>query len=292
MLSAAKAFVRRTLIWYDPLPVTADGKHDALMAPTAEEAAARAARLSFPPDFFFGASTAAYQIEGGLHSCNWSMWEKQGTRADGKPTVEEKVGRACDSWNLFAADLAALKRLGTTMYRFSVEWSRVEPSEGCFDEAALDKYLSWCVQLRAEGIEPMVTLHHFTEPAWFCEKGGWEVRANVDHFERFCKVVAARLSPACSYWTTINELNATRSAAGWPRCTLQARLTTLARCSKLSGTCSSPTREHTTRFVRRAPHAAAAALSAALWAALRRPPSAWGSTTCGMYQTPGGIWLR
>ena len=237
--------LRRLFLWHDPLPVSADGLSDASMAPTVAEAKARAKKLVFPSTFFFGCATAAYQIEGGLDNCNWSMWEcaaagsrsydlwestllpaltlynrarrEQRTRkSDGQPTVEghQRAGLACDSWNRFDEDLAALKALGARMYRFSVEWSRIEPREGVINEAALSRYHSWCQQLRAAGIEPHITLHHFSEPAWFVKMGGWEKRANVDHFERFATVVGTRLAPVCGYWTTINEANG-YALCGW-----------------------------------------------------------------------------
>ena len=101
-----------------------------------------------------------------------------------------------------------MKQLGARMYRFSVDWSRCEPEEGEWDDAALARYVRWCKLLREAGIEPMVTLHHFNEPTWFDEKGGWEVRANVEtNFGRFAERVAAALAPHCGHWATINELN-------------------------------------------------------------------------------------
>jgi beta-glucosidase len=166
--------------------------------------------------FKFGSATAAYQVEGGLHDCNWSMWEERKTRPDGGATVDghARAGLACDHWNKFEADLECMKQLGIRMYRFSVEWSRVEPREGAFDEAAMERYVSWCRLLRGAGIEPMVTLHHFTEPAWFVAKGGWEKRANVDCFAKFAEFAVTRLAQHCSHWTTINELNG-YAVCGW-----------------------------------------------------------------------------
>ena len=178
------------------------------MPDTAEEAEALAAGLHFPPDFMLGAATAAYQVEGGLHKCNWAAWERNG-RNHG-----HFAGKACDMWNLFEADVARMKALGIRMYRFSVDWSRCEPSEGRFDKAAVDRYVSWCKLLRANGIEPMVTLHHFVEPEWFDNKGGWELSENVAYFTRFVEHVAPALCPHCTYWCTLNELNGF-AMCGW-----------------------------------------------------------------------------
>jgi len=211
--------LRRLLSLYPSLPVAplaGGGFADGLMAPTEEEAVARAAALQFPPGFLFGSATAAYQVEGGLDNCNWREWEQRGKRADGHPTVEggRGAGEACDMWNRFEEDLVHMKALGLAVYRFSVEWSRVEPEEGQFDDAALERYRGWCVQLREAGIEPMVTLHHFTEPAWFCKKGGWEVRENVANFRRFTERVVASLGPLVSCWCTTNEMNG-YAVCGW-----------------------------------------------------------------------------
>ena len=145
--------LRRLLSLYPSLPVAplaGGGFADGLMAPTEEEAVARAAALQFPPGFLFGSATAAYQVEGGLDNCNWREWEQRGKRADGHPTVEggRGAGEACDMWNRFEEDLVHMKALGLAVYRFSVEWSRVEPEEGQFDEAVLERYRGWCVQLR------------------------------------------------------------------------------------------------------------------------------------------------
>ena len=191
---------------------------DATMATTPQQAMDSVAHLKFPPDFLWGTATAAYQVEGGLPNCNWSMWEDQGTRPhDGQPTVEhhQRAGRACDSWNRFLKqDLPLLERLGVRMSRFSIEWSRIEPEPGVYDEKVLERYKSWCQQLKKRGIEPMITLHHFTEPAWFVKRGGWERRDNLRYFEAFCQTTTSALAPYCRYWTTINELNG-YAICGW-----------------------------------------------------------------------------
>lgn len=134
-----------------PLPTkrTADGKiTDVLMADTAEEALAEAATISFPPDFLLGAATAAYQVEGGLHNCNWAAWERSGRNG------EHFAGAACEHWERFETDVEHMKRLGLRMYRFSVDWSRVEPEQGQFDRSAIARYVAWCKLLRRSGIEP------------------------------------------------------------------------------------------------------------------------------------------
>jgi beta-glucosidase len=181
---------------------------DALMADTAASATSNAKKLHFPKSFLLGSATAAYQVEGGLDNCNWAEWERSGKNG------EHFAGKACDMWNLFEEDVARMQDLGLRMYRFSVEWSRIEPVEGQFDEKAIERYVSWCKMLSAAGIEPMITLHHFTEPIWFDKKGGWEKRANVEAFIKFVEFATARLAPHCQHWCTINELNG-YAVCGW-----------------------------------------------------------------------------
>jgi len=194
----------RTFYLPNPLPVKRlpNGKlTDELMPADAAEAFAMAETIGFPSDFMIGTATAAYPVVGGLDNCNWAEWERNGRNG------EHYAGKACDVWNLFPEDIARMKSLGLRMYRFSVDWSRIEPIEGRFDDEALARYVGWCEMLHAAGIEPMVTLHHFAEPIWFDQKGGWTVRANVTCFERFAAYAARKLAPHCSYWCTINELN-------------------------------------------------------------------------------------
>jgi beta-glucosidase len=167
------------------------------------QAAERPEGLDFPQGFRFGAATSAHQVEGGTHN-TWTRWE---ARPDGRGEVVtgDRRGRAADHWNRFEDDLELMCSLGIDTYRFSIEWSRLEPSEGVFDDAALDRYRSWCRMLRAAGIAPMITLHHFAEPVWFAERGGFEARESVDAFVRFVEHVAPALADVCDRWVTINE---------------------------------------------------------------------------------------
>lgn len=98
-----------------------------------------------------------------------------------------------------------MRWLGLTGYRFSVEWSRIEPLPGYFDPEPLQRYRHWCVQLLAAGITPMVTLHHFTEPAWITERGGFESRSTVTAFVRFVEHVVGHLGDLVNFWITVNE---------------------------------------------------------------------------------------
>lgn len=170
---------------------------------------------AFPAGFHFGAATAAHQVEGGLGGNNWARWEA-GVRPDGQPTIRtgERAGRAVEHWDRFDDDVALMVDLGLDTYRFSVEWSRVEPEPGRVDTAALERYRSWCTTLRDAGIEPLVTLHHFTEPVWLTDRGGFEDPATAAAFERFVARVVPALGEYVDRWVTINEPNVF-AVLGW-----------------------------------------------------------------------------
>ena len=114
--------------------------------------------MTFPQDFTWGVATASHQIEGG-NSNNWTQFEERENK--------ERSGDACDHWNLWNKDHDLLTELGVSSYRFSIEWSRIEPNEGEWNEAAIQVYSDMIDSLIAKGIEPMVTLHHFSHPIWF-----------------------------------------------------------------------------------------------------------------------------
>jgi beta-glucosidase len=169
----------------------------------------------FPRGFRFGVATAAHQVEGGLDANNWARWETT-RRPDGRPGVltGERVGSAVEHWDRFEDDVALLVELGVDTYRFSVEWSRVEPSPGRIDGAALERYRSWCRTLREAGIEPMVTLHHFTEPLWLTDRGGFGSAETPAAFARFVEGVVPALADHVDRWVTINEPNVF-AVLGW-----------------------------------------------------------------------------
>jgi beta-glucosidase len=110
------------------------------------------------------------------------------------------------------ADIVA--GLGLDNYRFSVEWSRIEPAEGEISHAALDHYRRQCLGLQARGVDPVVTFHHFTTPLWLTERGGWESGIAVERFGRFCTVVAESLGDVMTRACTINEANVL-ATMGW-----------------------------------------------------------------------------
>ena len=154
----------------------------------------------FPDGFRWGTATAAHQIEGGNVNNDWWRWEH--TPGSG---CKESSGDACDSWHRWPEDVALLKELGFTDYRFSLEWSRIEPAPGEFSVAALDHYARVCEGLLDAGIAPVVTFHHFTTPLWMADEGGWASDAMPERFATYCEVAATRLAGLMQRACTINE---------------------------------------------------------------------------------------
>jgi beta-glucosidase len=153
--------------------------------------------IQFPKDFLWGAATAAYQVEGGNCYADWWRWENEAGK--------ENSGQACSHYDLYELDFELAKGLHHSAHRLSVEWSRIEPEEGKFSEAALKHYVDVIRALRARKIEPVVTLHHFTNPVWFADLGGWENKKAADLFLRYSEYVVRALAGHVRYWITLNE---------------------------------------------------------------------------------------
>jgi beta-glucosidase len=155
----------------------------------------------FPANFMWGTATAAHQVEGNNHRNDWWAFEQQPGRIhDGRPS-----GDACRHYELYKEDIALMKRLHQNAHRFSLEWSRIEPEEGKFDSQAIAHYRDVLETLRANNIEPLLTIHHFTNPQWLSRKGAWENREVVKYFERFTRLVAREYGDIVKYWVTLNE---------------------------------------------------------------------------------------
>ncbi len=173
-----------------------------------------------PATFLLGAATSAHQIEGGTHN-DWTAWEK-GRYPDGQPHVLDgaSAARAADSWNLWRSDIAALQLLGANVYRLGIEWSRLEPAEGVWDQASADRYRDILQSLVAAHIQPMVTLYHFTLPTWVADRGGWEWPGAPAAFAAFAGRAGAAFGASVDLWCTINEPNVYVAkgylAAQWP----------------------------------------------------------------------------
>ena len=157
---------------------------------------------AFPDGFVWGTATAAHQIEGANVNNDWWAWE----HTDGSGCAESS-GDACDSWHRWSEDVDAVAAMGLGAYRFSLEWSRIEPAEGEISQVALGRYRALGEALRARGITPVVTYHHFTTPQWVAAAGGWENPATVEAFARYCRVVTEALGDVVGAVCTINEPN-------------------------------------------------------------------------------------
>ena len=162
----------------------------------------------FPPGFLWGAATAAHQVEGGNVNSDWWDWEL----APGSPCLEPS-GSACEQYSRYPQDIALLASLGFNTYRFSVEWARVEPSEGTFDTKELEHYRAVVDCVRSNGLTPMVTLNHFTMPRWLAAEGGWTAKRTPALFERYCRRVLEALGEGVPWYCTINEPTALASGA-------------------------------------------------------------------------------
>ncbi len=156
----------------------------------------------FPEGFVWGTATAAHQVEGNnTHSDFWLLEHVPGS------LFAEPSGDACDHFHRYPEDIRLLRQLGFGAYRFSVEWARVEPEEGRFSIAALDHYRRMLASCHEHEVRPCVTFHHFTSPLWFTADGGWEDRANVDRFLRYCERTVRHLGDLIDTAYTINEAN-------------------------------------------------------------------------------------
>ena len=158
--------------------------------------------MSFPKGFFIGAATAAHQVEGNnIHSDYWAQEHLPHT------SFTEPSGEACDHYNRFEEDIKLLADAGLNAYRFSVEWARIEPEEGKFDEREIEHYRQVIACCKQNGVEPIVTLMHFTSPVWLIRKGGWEAESTVEDFHRYAAYVTEKLGSELNYICTINEAN-------------------------------------------------------------------------------------
>ncbi len=143
--------------------------------------------------FLWGVATSAFQLEGSVHA-DWASWD---------PALKRRP-EASNHYELYREDLGLLKELGVNAYRFSIEWSRIEPEEDRWDEKALDHYRHLVDLLGDGGIEPMITLHHFTHPAWFLKKYPWHSGDSEGKFLNFAEKIVSKF-PDVRYWITFNE---------------------------------------------------------------------------------------
>ena len=147
--------------------------------------------LNFPTGFLWGAATSAYQVEGGNIHADWEDFKS--------------AGQASDQYNLYEQDFDLAKSLNHNSHRLSIEWSRIEPSEGEFDQKEIEHYVKLLKYLKKLNFTVMLTLWHVTLPKWVADKGGWENGQTVKYFERFVKKIIPEIGEFVALWITVNE---------------------------------------------------------------------------------------
>ncbi len=186
-------------------------------------------QYTFPKDFLWGAATAAHQTEGNNLN-DWTIWEQQKAEVFAKNAKSyfkrlnllgiklnwEKFGKLAssssnyisgqtsNSYQFYNDDINLLKVLGIKSFRFSIEWSRIEPEEGRFIDSEIERYKNILKTLKDSGIKPLVTLWHFSSPIWFAQKGGWTKKSNIKYFTNFVSKIVSELKDV-DFWVTINE---------------------------------------------------------------------------------------
>jgi beta-glucosidase len=162
------------------------------------------ATFHFPRGFLWGTATAAYQVEGNNPNSNWWAWEQQ----PGKIANGYKSGLACDWWNgRWRDDFQRAAEGAQNAHRMSIEWSRIQPTPDRWDDAALNRYVEMVRGLSELNITPLITLHHYSDPQWFVENGGWENDSAAEYFEKYVRRVVQALKDYVSLWCTFNEPN-------------------------------------------------------------------------------------
>jgi beta-glucosidase len=155
---------------------------------------------SFPDGFLWGAATAAHQVEGGNTNSDWWRFEH-----DPSTAALQSSGDGIDHYHRYPDDFALLASLGHNAHRLSIEWARIEPAPGEFSVSALAHYRRVLLALRAVGMRSFVTLHHFTLPGWFADRGGWLAPDSLDVFERYSARALAHFGDLIDFVCTINE---------------------------------------------------------------------------------------
>ena len=164
----------------------------------------------FPDGFLWGTASAAHQVEGDNRNNDWWEFEQQ----PGRIANGDSSAIACDNYHRYREDFALLREMKQNAHRLSIEWSRIEPSQGEFDARQIRHYRDVLGELREQGIQPMVTLHHFTSPLWFTAKGGWAAAGAAHAFMPFVHRVIDELGDLIGLWCTINEPNI-YAVSGW-----------------------------------------------------------------------------
>lgn len=147
--------------------------------------------LKFPEGFLWGTATSAYQVEGGNHHADWEDFKS--------------AGKACDQYHRYQDDFDLIKQLNHNAHRLSIEWSRIEPEEGQFDQKEIEHYVKVLKALKELKLTVMLTLWHFTLPKWVADLGGWENGETVKYFKRYVNRIVPEIAEYVDLWITLNE---------------------------------------------------------------------------------------
>lgn len=185
----------------------------------------------FPKGFLWGVATAGHQVEG--NNFNSDVWVLERVETT---IFKERSGDACDHYHRYADDIKLLAGLGFNTYRFSIEWSRIEPDQGSFSLAELEHYRRMLGACRDNDVTPMVSFNHFTVPRWFAALGGWENKGADELFGRYCERAARHLGDLIAFATTFNEPNIT-ALLNWPKPLVSVQLmeASLAQAARAAG---------------------------------------------------------
>ena len=159
-------------------------------------------KLKLKDNFLMGVATASTQIEGGFVDNNWNKAFVQGIIKDGS-----NPARADDHYNRYHEDTKLMKEMGLEIYRFGLEWARIMPEEGKVDEDTINHYLDEIKEIKDMGIDVLLTIHHFSNPMWFENKGAFTKKENMHYFLDYVKLVVERFGDLVSNYITINEPN-------------------------------------------------------------------------------------
>ena len=184
----------------------------------------------FTPDFLIGAATSAHQVEG--NNTNNDCWAQE--QMQHTSYVEPSLD-AVDHYNRYAEDIKLMADAGLSAYRFSIEWARIEPQEGTFDIAATQHYKDVIACCKAHGLEPIVTLHHFSSPKWLISKGGWEAETTPADFARYTRYIMEQLGNELHYVCTINEANMGVQVAAIAKRYMQQMMAKMGAAGKSDG---------------------------------------------------------
>lgn len=164
----------------------------------------------FPRGFLWGTATASHQVEGNNTNNNWWAFENE----PGNILEGHKSGLADDWWGgRWREDFDRAAQAGQNAHRLSLEWSRIQPEQDRWDEDSLDRYREMVRGLVERDMTPMITLHHFSDPNWLVEMGGWEDEAVAGRFQVYVDKVVEALREYANLWVTINEPNVLASMA-------------------------------------------------------------------------------